>query len=91
MRRILSRTHGALRVARRACGKGVLRRMSRDYTYICRDCDFLFDEPETIRWTENLDGERGIERWTTVVCPLCGSGNIEEYREEEEEDADCVV
>lgn len=57
-----------------------------NYLYICRDCDFLFDEPDTIQWTENLDGERGIERWTAVVCPLCGSGNIEEYREDEGED-----
>lgn len=32
---------------------------------------------------ENLDGKRGIERYTVPVCPGCGSDEIEEESNDE--------
>lgn len=53
--------------------------------YYCEDCGEWFDEP-TIRVTrENLDGERGWETRTELLCPMCGSDQIEEHTEQDNE------
>lgn len=49
--------------------------------YRCLNCENEFDEPAMQYYMENLDGERGIERYTIPVCPSCGSDEIEEQKE----------
>lgn len=52
----------------------------------CDWCGALFDEPDTRRITENLDGENGWWTHTEEYCPRCGSQDFEEAAGEDEED-----
>lgn len=53
--------------------------------YYCDDCGEWFDEP-TIRVTrENLDGEHGWETRAEQLCPMCGSPEIEEKGQQEDD------
>jgi len=52
----------------------------------CDWCGALFDEPDTRRVTENLDGENGWWTHTEEYCPRCGSQDFEEAAEDDEED-----
>ena len=52
----------------------------------CDWCGALFDEPDTRRVTENLDGENGWWTHTEEYCPRCGSQDVEEAAEDDEED-----
>ena len=54
----------------------------------CDWCGALFDEPDTRRVTENLDGENGWWTHTEEYCPNCGSQDFEEYAEIDDEDED---
>ena len=58
----------------------------------CDWCGEIFDEPDTRRVTENLDGENGWWTYTEAYCPRCGNqefGEItEDYDEDEEEPED---
>lgn len=54
----------------------------------CDWCGALFDEPDTRRVTENLDGENGWWTHTEEYCPYCGSQDFEEYAEIDDEDED---
>ena len=52
----------------------------------CDWCGELFNEPDTRRVTENLDGENGWWTYTEEYCPRCGSRDFEEAAEDDEED-----
>lgn len=52
----------------------------------CDWCGALFDEPDIRRITENLDGENGWWTHTEEYCPRCGSQDLEEAAEDDEED-----
>lgn len=52
----------------------------------CDWCGELFDEPDTRRITENLDGENGWWTHTEEYCPRCGSQDFEEAAEDDEDD-----
>lgn len=59
--------------------------------YRCIDCGEVFDEPESVRY--NKDDYNGTAdlfgnwQWGTYdACPNCGSEDIEETFEEEEEE-----
>ena len=54
----------------------------------CDWCGELFNEPDTRRVTENLDGENGWWTHTEEYCPYCGSQDFEEYAEIDDEDED---
>ena len=54
--------------------------------YRCDRCGELFNEPDTRRITENLDGENGWWTHTEEYCPHCGSQDFEEYVWDDEED-----
>lgn len=54
----------------------------------CEWCGEIFNEPDTRSVTENLDGENGWWTHTEAYCPYCGSQDIEEYAEIDEEDDD---
>lgn len=54
----------------------------------CDWCGELFNEPNTRRVTENLDGENGWWTHTEEYCPYCGSQDFEEYAEIDDEDED---
>lgn len=54
----------------------------------CDWCGALFDEPDTRRITENLDGENGWWTYTEEYCPRCGSQDFEEAAEDDEEPED---
>ena len=49
--------------------------------YLCHNCGNTFSEPETAYMSENLDGERGIWRYTIAQCPYCRSDDIEEEKD----------
>lgn len=60
-------------------------------TWHCNECDEYFDEDqmEIIReYHSELTGVGGILYEEFCVCPCCGSDDIEEYFEDEEEDED---
>lgn len=48
--------------------------------YKCRCCKALFTTPIVDRIRENLDEENGWWTYTELLCPSCGSENIEEVR-----------
>ena len=52
----------------------------------CNRCGEEFDEPDTRRITENLDGENVWWTHTEEYCPYCGSQDFEEAAEDDEED-----
>ena len=52
----------------------------------CELCGEEFQEPDTWRVTENLDGENGLWTYTVKCCPRCGSDDIDEATEDEPED-----
>ena len=54
----------------------------------CNDCGAEFYEPNTRRVSENLDGENGWWTYTVACCPRCGSQDLEEITEDEEEPED---
>ena len=50
--------------------------------FCCRACRTVFDEAESVRRMENLDGENGWwEHWDDV-CPVCGSDEFDEIEED---------
>ena len=51
----------------------------------CYRCGELFDEPDSVKVTENLDGENGWWTYTEEYCPHCGSQDFDEAAEEEKE------
>lgn len=55
--------------------------------YRCDICGAEFDDPVRDSWTEDMDGEGAFYEWTTCVCPNCGSEEIYECEEDEDEDA----
>ena len=52
----------------------------------CNYCGAEFDEPYRHRYRENLDGEFGIQDCCELLCCECGSDEIEEVFESEDED-----
>ena len=44
----------------------------------CADCGAVFDEPDERWWIED-HGEGMRERWTALVCPECGSEEVDEF------------
>ena len=56
--------------------------------YRCSWCGELFEEPVTRSFKENLDGENGWWTYTEEICPSCGSQEIEEAAEDDEEPED---
>ena len=52
----------------------------------CELCGEEFQEPDTRRVTENLDGENGWWTYDKPYCPFCGSEDIDEATEDEPED-----
>lgn len=49
----------------------------------CDCCGELFDEPDSVKVTENLDGENGWWTYTEEYCPHCGSQDFDEAADEE--------
>lgn len=47
----------------------------------CDFCGSEFPEPYRHRYRENLDGECGIQECCDLLCPDCGSDEIEELFE----------
>ena len=54
----------------------------------CDWCGEEFLEPDTRRVTENLDGENGWWTYNEPYCPRCGSADIEETEDDEDEPED---
>lgn len=52
----------------------------------CNRCGEVFQDPDTKRVTENMDGENGWWTYTVAFCPICGSHNIEETAENNEDE-----
>lgn len=50
----------------------------------CGDCGAVFAEPDERTWTEN-HGEGMRERWLELLCPYCGSEEIDRYFGEEDD------
>ena len=40
--------------------------------YICPQCAGRYEEPRTVRETEDLDGEGHVYTQVRLVCPVCG-------------------
>lgn len=53
--------------------------------YRCTWCGAEFDEPDVVKSRENMDGENGWQTWSIPVCPLCGSYEIEDIAEDDDE------
>lgn len=53
--------------------------------YYCDDCGEWFDEPMIRVTRENLDGERGWETRTELLCPMCDSDQIGKTLGDEDE------
>lgn len=51
----------------------------------CTCCGAEFDEPDYVKSRENMDGENGWQMWIFPVCPLCGSYEIEDIAEDDDE------
>lgn len=45
--------------------------------YKCNVCGTEF-EPHVRTFSENLDGERGVEWRREVICPKCSSGRVDD-------------
>lgn len=59
----------------------------KDYDYRCCNCGREFDEEEARTRYENVGEFWGQPAYMeTMVCPSCGSDEIEEIEEEEEDD-----
>ena len=54
--------------------------------YRCNRCGEEFWEPDTRTVTENLDGENGWWTYTEEYCPRCGTADIDEAAEDEEDE-----
>lgn len=54
--------------------------------YRCDSCGKVFEDPDILRITENLDGENGWCTHTEEYCPRCGSQDFEDADEDDEED-----
>ena len=57
--------------------------------YICGECGHIFEEEEIATWSEDRGefwGQRAYE--TMWGCPACFSGDIEEYKESDEDEGD---
>lgn len=52
----------------------------------CNRCGEEFQEPDTRRVRENLDGENGWWTYAEEYCPRCGSQAFREVDDEDEED-----
>lgn len=60
--------------------------------YICNDCGEIFDENDAEVSSYDIEDDLGVgslfvdhHTATCFVCPECGSDDIEEYTEEDEE------
>lgn len=51
--------------------------------YICEVCGEVFAEPQERTWYED-HGEGMRERWTALLCPFCGSEEIDQYYSEDD-------
>lgn len=56
----------------------------------CFDCKARFDTPDEQEFSEPYEfwGERGTRRTVLLVCPECGSENIEPVEDIEEDEPD---
>ena len=54
--------------------------------FFCTMCFETFDHPRIYHYDENLDGENGRMHWRVPLCPWCGSEEIEEREEGDEDD-----
>lgn len=50
--------------------------------YKCECCNAIFSDPRVIAFSENLDGERGIDTFYEEDCPYCGSEWFSEVPDE---------
>lgn len=51
----------------------------------CEHCGEVFDESEATRIPEFVDDSR-IAAFYSIVCPFCGSEEIDDYYEMDDED-----
>lgn len=49
----------------------------------CADCGAVFTEPVERTWMED-HGDGRYERWVALICPNCGSEEVDEYTEDED-------
>ena len=50
--------------------------------YICSDCGAMFDEPKEVSWKEEMSGDGWAwQTFTDLLCPECGSQEIEQAYE----------
>lgn len=52
----------------------------------CNRCGEEFQEPDTRRVRENLDGENGWWTYAEEYCPRCGSQAFREVPDEDEDE-----
>lgn len=50
----------------------------------CDECGAVFTEPDERRWIED-HGEGMLERWTALICPECGSEEVDRYFGEDDD------
>lgn len=56
----------------------------------CRHCNAVLDDADLDRmeYTECLDGENGWQRFVEYYCPICGSDDIEQDWDLDEDEDD---
>ena len=55
----------------------------------CQNCGMYFSEPRERIWYED-HGEGMRERWLELLCPVCGSDQIDECTEDEDAAEDSI-
>ena len=58
--------------------------------FTCSDCGIEFEEPLYHSWKEN-HGFGYVEPWTEMICPFCGSAEVHELWEFENDAAEDSV